>query len=399
MSIFNKPFEEIVFEDIEALVQQRTTENQSLEFKQVPWTRDDEGGREMLRDITSMANAYGGYIIIGVGEETDGTAKEIATINDAETERDRITSLCLASVEPRIADLKINCLNKEGRTVIIIYVSSSLRAPYLITYKGLYQFWNRHDRQKSKMSVEEVRDQFLKNYNITENTERFLDKRNQLILKSLGNEATLILKAVPIDTRTEFVDIKDQELREKMLNQTNGRVHGWTLKFSSSLPVEPSFYGLKVGGEPDFRKLELHRNGYLEAVIRRELTRTENINENGVSIETKFLYPLAVIEYIYSFLQKLKEISNHINYTGQYSISVGLYKISEFPLLKHHYNGLHSLYYRNNYPGDSLELGLFSFDVIDPDKISKFLADRIWQSFGFEEAPLFKNGKFTPPAD
>ena len=53
----------------------------------------------MLRDITAMANSYGGYIFLGIkqDDENNGLPVDIIGIDspEAEKERDRILSSCL----------------------------------------------------------------------------------------------------------------------------------------------------------------------------------------------------------------------------------------------------------------------------------------------------------------
>ncbi len=137
-------------------------ENQSLEYKKVPWTHDNAGKRELLRDISAMANAYGGYIIIGIEEDKADQAIAFVDAPNAEDERDRIISMVHANLQPRIAGLNIKCLTDSTNHIILIYAPYSHRTPHLITGEDLYQFWIRHDRQKARMSVEEIRDAMLK---------------------------------------------------------------------------------------------------------------------------------------------------------------------------------------------------------------------------------------------
>ena len=74
--MFNKSFSEINSSDIEGLLTSGASEHSNLEFKKQIWGTADEEVREMLRDISSIANAYGGYLIVGIDEEDDtGKAK------------------------------------------------------------------------------------------------------------------------------------------------------------------------------------------------------------------------------------------------------------------------------------------------------------------------------------
>lgn len=55
--VFSKPLIEITEHDLAGLIDNQVRENQNLEYKQIMYGNTDEEKREMLRDITSMANA------------------------------------------------------------------------------------------------------------------------------------------------------------------------------------------------------------------------------------------------------------------------------------------------------------------------------------------------------
>ena len=61
--------------EIKALVNNRVPEDQHLDYKQVPWEGTD-AGRELLHDVTAMANAEGGYLVVGLGTNKVGGQKE-----------------------------------------------------------------------------------------------------------------------------------------------------------------------------------------------------------------------------------------------------------------------------------------------------------------------------------
>lgn len=111
----------------------------------------------MLRDISSMANAYRGYLILGLREEKEsGVPLEIVSVEKANEERDRILGSCLSNIEPRIVGLQARTVDIDDGAILIICIPRSTKLPHMVTFKGLNQFWIRHDRQKSKMSVDEI---------------------------------------------------------------------------------------------------------------------------------------------------------------------------------------------------------------------------------------------------
>ena len=63
-------------DEIEEIVRKHVSEHQHLEFKVTVNLSDDKNKREVLRDITSFANASGGYLIIGVRDDGKGRAQK-----------------------------------------------------------------------------------------------------------------------------------------------------------------------------------------------------------------------------------------------------------------------------------------------------------------------------------
>ena len=139
--MFNKSFKDIAGADIQKLITSGASEGNNLEFKRKPWENGDDEVREMLRDVSSMANAFGGYLLLGMDEE-DGTgkAKEIIGVSDAENYRDRFLASCMANLQPRIIGLDIKSIECEGaKKVILIKVPDSLNL-HQVTSKGYTNF-------------------------------------------------------------------------------------------------------------------------------------------------------------------------------------------------------------------------------------------------------------------
>ena len=179
--IFRKPFEEIVQTDLEALI--GLSEIQELEFKRESFERNDEGTREMLRDVASFANASGGYIVIGIEAGADSQAVNMIGVSNGEEETRRITDSCLANIGERILGLKARPVSLiNGRSIILIHAPRSTRAPHMITFRGLNQFWKRYGTIKNKMSVEEVKDACRITMDLRKTLEEFLVERRSKVL-------------------------------------------------------------------------------------------------------------------------------------------------------------------------------------------------------------------------
>ena len=60
MSIFNKTITALATADLQELLTEQAVENIRLEFKTLSPAKD-----EMLKKLSSFANTYGGYVIVG----------------------------------------------------------------------------------------------------------------------------------------------------------------------------------------------------------------------------------------------------------------------------------------------------------------------------------------------
>jgi predicted HTH transcriptional regulator len=68
MSIFGKPMSQISPLDLHELLEQKAVENVRLEFK-----RDIPGKDETLKKLSSFANTFGGFLVIGAeAKSSDG---------------------------------------------------------------------------------------------------------------------------------------------------------------------------------------------------------------------------------------------------------------------------------------------------------------------------------------
>ncbi len=362
----------------------------------------------MSRDISSIANAYGGYLIVGIRENREtGAPLEIAGIVNAENERDRIMSSCLSNIEPRIPGLKINTVPIQNHNpVILIFIPRSTRSPHIVKFGGgRIECWKRHDRQRNPMSIEEMREAFLRTETIRKDIDEFINDRKKelsedpLIFKRPdGSRYPLcVVGAAPLMVKTEIIDIYDEHLRTKLrdLPERNGDRH--CFNFGLNNFAKPTLNGLLI--EDNLKKLEFYRNSYLELRINMgysdHLLYRETIPVDGDPTRSfLILKHLGLIEYVVSFYRLLKKL---IEYYGLYETFIGflsLYNVNGVSLMREGIrlitNPLRDLSTWHKAYLDIPPMQILSFE--DPDRVAKDFLDRVWNAFGYEKAPLHVSG-------
>lgn len=402
MSLLGKSLEAITIEDIEALKNQKVIENSRLEYKSQPYEKTEDASREMLRDISAMANAEGGYLLLGISEDDQGAALNLIGIENGEEEKDRIIQIVLSCVDPRLA-LESKCIAlPNGKSVLAIHIPASYKAPHMITQKGLNQFWKRHDRQKSKMSVEEIKESVIKTESFISNTKTFFGERRADAIEEANGRPFYLLGALPLSTRKEIVDPKDEKIKSILSAPPYVRSHGWYHGFSGYGEVRPSMNGLRatLPTVADYRSIELFRNGYLEARI--PLRDDADFLENGAPIKSisstegaKVLHPLMLTEYALTFFMLLNRIKENYGFDDAYISFISLFNIEGVGLVEHF--SMSRIYMRDpiKWKKKNLEIAPLQIDLRQSSEdIAKQFSDRLWQAFGFNENTVIRSGKF-----
>jgi predicted HTH transcriptional regulator len=141
-----KPLQQVAKADIDALVDAKTSERRTLDYKEELPGNTDEQKKEFLYDISSFANAGGGDLIFGIKDQRDANGKPMG-IPDAATGLKSVTNLSAevsrlegslqSAIEPRIPGIQFKEIGgfSEG-SILIVRVPKSWASPHMVTYKG-----------------------------------------------------------------------------------------------------------------------------------------------------------------------------------------------------------------------------------------------------------------------
>src|SRR5258705_2790515 len=90
------------------LKEEQAFEAQTLEFKADANFKEEKAIAEFLRDVSSIANADGGDLLIGMSQNGQGRAKELSPTkySDLEEFESRIRRFCENHIEPPLVSLR-----------------------------------------------------------------------------------------------------------------------------------------------------------------------------------------------------------------------------------------------------------------------------------------------------
>jgi hypothetical protein len=176
----DKRLSEITVEDIKYLIDNKISEQKTLEYKrQLPDKDKEEQKTKTLQSITSFANTIGGIIIFGMKENDKGEASEIIGI---ETSSDddflRFQNLVKDRIEPRMAPPELRELIINDKKIYLMKIHSSYNGPHFV--KNNFVFYGRHSSGKYPLDIGEIRSLFLFSKTTEDQFEQF---RIQRIMK------------------------------------------------------------------------------------------------------------------------------------------------------------------------------------------------------------------------
>ncbi len=111
----NKPLATIEERDLQRLIDNQVREGRAIDYKRtLPGGKDLEK-KEFLADVSSFANASGGYLIFGM-DEAEGVATEIKGLADINVDKEilRLNSILESGLEPRIPSPEMQIVSLQN---------------------------------------------------------------------------------------------------------------------------------------------------------------------------------------------------------------------------------------------------------------------------------------------
>jgi len=283
--MINKRYDQISREDIEALVSNEIKESTTLDYKEQLSGGTNSEKKEFLADISSFANASGGYIIYGVSEKRDSNGKatglpraaEGLSITNADAEIRRMDSLIANGIDPRIIGIRIKAIDGFPKgPIIIIFIPKSWISPHMVTFQTTSRFYSRNNAGKYPLDVTEIRSAFIFSETLPEKIRRFRDSRLARIIADetpikLNTSAKVVLHILPVSSFNPLfqIDLRSEENLKIMRKLPPINSGGWNHRYNldGALNYEESN-----------SYIQLFRNGAIESVD--TLLLSEELNGN-----------------------------------------------------------------------------------------------------------------------
>lgn len=373
----HRNIDEISNDEFAKLVSEHYVERQHIEFKVTVNTRDEGERLEVLKDISSMANGGGGYIIIGVKEDGKGKAVQFepTLVGNTDGIAKSIRNLSLDGIQDRIEGIDIQLRNISGNPIVVIRVPSSTRTPHMVSYNQRAEFYSRYQDGKRAMSMSEIREMFNRDDTIrrlkfieekfiqltSKTQESLLDNDTMALAKQeaaeqhkdrlstnfaktgevtlpegitgemaqeiyfktfkkrFGDKPMLWLSATPCEIKNGALDPFDKEVLRLLQTTPGARSSGWNI--GRLVSKWSRFTNKIVRGDYDYGEISLDTYAHLEFWTHLDETFCDFQSESEFK-ERPRLYPYAVTENPVTFLRLYREIVDQAKLTGDILIAM-----------------------------------------------------------------------------
>ena len=455
----HRNIDEISDDEFNQLIEEHYAEKRHLEFKLTINLKDDDDKVEILRDITSMANSGGGFIIVGIRDDGKGRAQrfEPTMVGNVTSIAQSVRALCLDGIQDRIEGMDIQTRQIGENPIVVIRVPSSTRLPHMICYQQRAEFYSRYQDGKRTMSMAEIRELFSRDETIRRL--KFMEEKfNQLtshasaetqasddvallakqeaaelhkarlaqkfatvgeatfpegisgemaqdiyyetFKKRFGKKPALWLSATPVDFKDNVLDPFNLEIVNLLVTLPGSRNSGWNMGRTIS---KLSRLSKKiVRGDNDYGEISLDSYGHLEFWTHLDNNFCDFQPENEFK-ERPRLYPYPVTENPVTFLRLYRAIIDHTENTCDVLITMRWNHLKGYVLPPHSPNALswgfkdlHSEPFQQDHLEPTAMRVPYDFD---PDAIALELLESFYKRNGLQstDVPFWDQhkGKFV----
>ena len=266
MPIDRLDFDNIGENDLSELVAAQVPEGLRIDYKKDLYGNSDADKREVLKDVSAFANAFGGHLIIGV-EEQNSLPTAISGVTNVNPDEIvlRMDQLIRSGIEPRIQGLQVRAVPlANGAHCFVLRIPRSWHPPHRVSAQNSNRYWVRNSGGAHEASVEELRTMFTLGADALHRVHQFRDERLSEInsgnsARPLQRDGRLILHIVPLAAVSSPFQVDLAKVYQTHLAFRPIGTMGMTPRFNFEGVVN------ERGGDQNFGYTQVFRNGALEA--------------------------------------------------------------------------------------------------------------------------------------
>ena len=163
MELFNKPLNQVKFDDIQTIFKDKVPESRTLDYKLELHPMTDGGNKEFLKDVSAFSNTMGGYLIYGI-EEEEGipTGIEGVDVEDFDKLKLHFENLLRTGVDPAIRGVNFQIVDvMELKKIVIIEIPRSIARPHVVKIKNHFRFYGRNSAGVYPLEIDDLKIAFL----------------------------------------------------------------------------------------------------------------------------------------------------------------------------------------------------------------------------------------------
>jgi hypothetical protein len=267
LSIDRLDFDNLSENDLTELITGQVPEGLRIDYKRDLYGNSDADKREVLKDISGFANAFGGHLIVGM-EEQNGFATALPGIPNIDPDKVVLwfEQIARSGLEPRIQGLRIRAVSLTcGAFCFVLRIPRSWHPPHRVSAQGSNRYWIRNSGGTHEASVDELRILFTVGADASHRVQQFRFERLSEITNRQGprpwmGNGRMILHIVPLSTVTSSwqIDLGQVSERQRAFSPIGAGGAG-----------APRFnldgYIIERNGEYNHGYTQIFRNGTIEA--------------------------------------------------------------------------------------------------------------------------------------
>ena len=379
--------------DIESLLNNQIAESNNLDYKMTLPGNTDGEKKEFLADVSSFANASGGFLIYGIKEEKDENNKNtgfpgiITGIGDIniDSEKLRLQQILLDGISPPIQGIIMHDITlDDNKVVLMIGIPNSYSSPHAMWYKKSGKFYMRHGSGKYQVEPQELKYMFQESLGWQSDVEGYIDRRverikNNKMFPDLDSEYFVAYHFLPLGRLKQSIDVVNSGVDLSTRIKPYPRLTG--LNYRPNLDGFVVYPESKDGVKGYILWL---RNGGVEAMT--SALHTSGNEKDGDNND--YINALGVNKYVIDTTEAaIKTMVNDFNVVGPFVASLVLHNVRGRIIQFH---DIHFGVEDNMFLDDDLIIPPVLIEQTESKthlvKQLKPLLDTVWQSAGFSEA-------------